>query len=50
MKRNPYARSLRIHAQRIIPDKRAKTYREHLDETLAEGVPENMQRLLDELE
>jgi hypothetical protein len=49
-KRNPYARSLRCHRAVVIPCKREKTYREHLDDTIREGVPEQFQRLLDELE
>ncbi len=49
MTRDPYAKSLRAKPQQVIPDKREKTYREHLDETIAEGVPDAFQRLLDEM-
>lgn len=50
MKRNPYARSLRLHRPVVIPDKREKTYREHLQDTLIEGVPDWARELLDGLE
>ena len=30
--------------------KRGKSFRDHLNETLAEGIPEKLQRLLDALE
>lgn len=49
MKRNPYARSLRVHRHVVIPDKREKTYREHLEDTLIEGVPEWAEELLRKL-
>ena len=48
-KRDPYAKALRAKPQQVIPDKREKTYREHLDETIAEDIPERFQRLLDRL-
>lgn len=47
--RDPYAKSLRVKPQQVISDKREKTYREHLDEAIAEGVPDKFQRLLDKL-
>ena len=47
--RNAYAKSLRVKPQQVIGDRREKTYREHLDETIAEGVPDKFQRLLDQL-
>lgn len=46
MKRNPYARALRIHRPKVVPDKREKTYREHLQDVLIEGVPEWAEELL----
>jgi hypothetical protein len=49
MSRNPYARSLRAKPQQVIGDKREKTYRQHLDDTLKEEVPERFKRLLDQL-
>jgi hypothetical protein len=48
--RDPYAKALRVKPQQVIPDKREKTYREHLNETVAEGVPAKFQRLLDDLD
>ena len=47
--RNPYARSLRVKPQQVIPDKRAKTLRQIYEETLAEEVPDDLRRLLDGL-
>lgn len=47
--RDPFAKALRAKPQQVIADKREKTYREHLDETIAEGVPERFQRLLDQM-
>ena len=47
--RNPYAKALRVKPQRVIPDKREKTYREHLNDTLNEEIPEHLTRLLDRL-
>lgn len=38
--RNPYAKALRVSK---------KTYREHLDETLAEEIPEEFLHLLSKL-
>ena len=49
-KRNPYARSLRIHRQQVVPDKREKSFREHLNDTLAEGVTERFKQLLEGME
>jgi hypothetical protein len=49
MSRNPYARSLRVKPQQVISDKREKTYREHLQETVEEEIPERFKRLLDRL-
>jgi hypothetical protein len=47
--RNPYAKALRVKPQRIIPDKRERTYRQHLDDTLREEIPDDLKRLLDDL-
>ena len=49
MKRNPYARSLRVHRQQVIPDKREKTLREIYDAIASEEIPDDLRRLLDDL-
>jgi hypothetical protein len=49
MKRNPYARSLRLHRAVVIADKREKTYRQVLDETAREDNPDWAAELLDKL-
>jgi hypothetical protein len=38
-----------VKPQRIIPDKRERTYRQHLDDTLREEIPDDLKRLLDDL-
>lgn len=50
MPRNPYARSLRVHRQQIIPDKREKTLRQLWDATATEEIPEDLKKLLDDLQ
>ena len=50
MKRNPYARSLRVHRQQVIPDKREKTLRQLWNDTIDEEVPDDLRRLLDDLQ
>ena len=47
--RDPYAKALRVKPQRVIPDKREKTYRDHLNDTLNEEIPERFKRLLDRM-
>ena len=49
MSRDPYAKALRVKPQQVIPDKREKTYRDHLNDTLNEEIPERFKRLLDRL-
>ena len=46
MPRNPYARSLRVHRQQIIPDKREKTLRQLYSEAVKEEIPEDLKALL----
>jgi hypothetical protein len=48
--RNPYAKALRVKPQQILRDKREKTYREHLNDTLREEIPGDLTRLLDDLD
>jgi hypothetical protein len=47
--RDPYAKALRVKPQQVIGDKREKTYREHLNETINEEIPDKFKRLLDAL-
>ena len=47
--RDPYAKALRVKPQQVIPDKREKTYRDHLNDTLNEEIPERFKRLLDRM-
>lgn len=49
MSRDPYVKSLRAKPQQVIPDKREKTYRDHLTDTLKEPLPDKFKRLLDKL-
>lgn len=49
MSRDPYAKALRVKPQRVIPDKREKTYRDHLNDTINEEIPDDLKRLLDRL-
>lgn len=49
MSRNPIARALPVHRHQVIPDKREKTYREHLNDTMKEGVPDWAAQLLDQM-
>lgn len=49
MSRNPYAKSLRVHRAQVVPDKREKTFREHLTDTLNEEIPERFTRLIADL-
>lgn len=49
MSRDPYAKALRCKPQQVIPDKRAKTYRDELTDTLNEEIPEHLKQLLDRL-
>lgn len=46
---NPYAKALRVKPQQVVPDRREKTYREELDETIREGVPDWADELLGRL-
>jgi hypothetical protein len=48
--RNSYAKALRVKPQSIVPDKRGKTYREHLNDTIREGVPDWADDLLNKLD
>jgi len=48
--RNPYAKSLRVHHQRVIPDKRESTLRQIYDRTLREELPDDLKNLLDKLD
>jgi hypothetical protein len=50
MKRNPYARSLRVHRQQVIPDKREKTLRKLWNATLKEPVPPDLMKRLNDLQ
>lgn len=47
---NHYAKSLRVKPQQVIGDKREKTYREHLNDTIREGVPDWADELLGKLD
>jgi hypothetical protein len=49
MSRNPHAKALRVKPQQVIPDRREKTYREHLEDTIREGVPDWANELLGRL-
>lgn len=49
MSRDPYAKALRVKPQQVVPDKRAKTYLDHLNDTLNEEIPDKFKRLLDRL-
>jgi hypothetical protein len=49
MTRNPYARSLRIHAQRVVPDKREATMRKLWNEEVERGLLPDEKELLDKL-
>ena len=50
MSRNPHAKALRVKPQQVISDKREKTYRQHLNDTLREEIPDDLKRLLDDLD
>jgi hypothetical protein len=39
MSRDPFAKALRVKPQQVISDKRAKSYRDHLNEAIEEGFP-----------
>ena len=47
--RNPYARSLRIHRQQIIADKRDKALREIWNEEVERGLTDAERELLSKL-
>jgi len=47
--RNPYAKSLRVHRQQVIPDKRESTLRQLYDRTLREELPDDLKDLLSKL-
>jgi hypothetical protein len=48
-KRNPYARALRIHAQRVIPDKRDKSLRQIWNEEVERGVTDEEREFVERL-
>jgi hypothetical protein len=49
MKRNPYARALRIHAQKVVPDKRDKALREMWNEEVERGLTDEESELVERL-
>lgn len=48
-RRNPYAKSLRLKPQQVIPDKRDKAIRQIWDETVEEELPPHLLHLLERM-
>lgn len=48
-RRNPYSRSLRIHAQQVIPDKRDKSLREMWNEEVERGLTDEDREFVEKL-